>query len=334
MPITFKRSLVATALLATFVAGCSSPTGSSDIFSYAPVNTGKVIAKINNTEIRQGVLDKLGELSPRLDAQLKNPATKGKIVESIIDQQLLYQEAIKRGLDKSPDVAIKSMLNMHTIIANTLLENELETQIKKAYEDRKETHFTRLPISQLSVNFLTDDQLKKGEAATAEQKKAALDKITAIRDEIVKGGDFEKIAQEKSDDTRTKKRGGKAGLISKNDKRYERLGLEKLVETAFTLKKDGVSDPIETKQGYYLVKVTGEPSVTNYEDAKRVLGFELQGQLRTTLLDSLKKAAKIELMEAAPAAATALPPGHPAQAPLPPHGDHPGHDAHDADPKK
>lgn len=333
MPITFKQSLVATALLATFVTGCSSPTGSSNIFSYAPLNTGKVIAKINNTEIRQGVLDKLGELSPRLDAQLKNPATKGKIVESIIDQQLLYQEAVKRGLDKSPDVAIKSMLNMHTIIANTLLENELEAQIKKTYEERKNKQFTRLPISQIGVHFLTDEQVKKGESATDEQKKAALDKITAIRDELVKGGDFDKIAQEKSDDTRTKKRGGKAGLVSKDDKRYERLGLQKLVDAALALKKDGLSEPIETKQGYYLVKVTGEPSVTNYEDAKRVLGFELQGQLRTTLLDSLKKAAKIELMEAKPTP-TALPPGHPAQAPLPPHGDHPGHDAHDTAPKK
>ena len=258
------------------------------------------MARINGTEIHQGVLDKLAELSPRLEAQLKNPAAKQKIVESIVDQQLLYQEAVRRGLDKDDDVTIKAMLNMHTIVANTLLEKELDDQIKKTYEERKTDQFTRVPVSLIGANFLTEEQLKKNEPATDDQKKAAQEKIAAIRDEIAKGGDFEKIATEKSDDSHTKKRGGKAGLVSKNDKRFERLGLEKLVEEAFKLKKNDVSQPIETKNGYYLVKVTDEPTVTNFEDAKRVLGFELQGQLRQTLLTELKTKAKVEFLEGTP----------------------------------
>lgn len=311
-------TLTSLSILVLWQQGCTSPAGQSNIFAYAPVNTGQVVAKVNNTEIRQGVLDKLAELSPRLEAQLKNPASKGKIVESIIEQQLLYQEAIKRGLDKNPDVALKSMLNLHTIIANTLLENELEQQIKKTYEERKAAQFTRVSISQIGVHFLSDEQVKKGEAATEEQKKAALAKITAIREELVKGGDFEKIATEKSDDSRSKKRGGKAGFVSKNDKRYERLGLGKLVEEAFKLKKDELSQPIETKQGYYLVKVTDDPKVTSFEDAKRVLGFELQGQLRTNLLAELKKNAKIEMLENTPATTPPVSPATPAPAPAAP----------------
>ena len=129
---------------------------------------------------------------------------------------------------------------------------------------------------------------------TAQEKQAALDKVKKIKARLDKGDDFAKVAGETSDDLITKKKGGDAGQISKDDKRFERLGLSNLVAQAFQLKKDQVSNPIEGKTAYYLVKVTSDPIVVPYEEAERMLRFELQGNVKQKIVDQLRTSAKVE----------------------------------------
>lgn len=300
----FKRLIFTASFCALFA--CSQNSQQS-IFSHPKVNTGTVLANIGSTQIREGLLDTLGEMSPRLKDQIRNPIMKKKILDSLIDQQLLYQEAVKRGLDQDGMVTLKAMLNYHSIVANSLLENELESEMKRIYEEKKGSDFTKLSISQIGIYFADGEKDKKDDKTadsaqsmpTEEQKQAALQKIKDIKTRLSAGEDFEKVATEVSEDKRTNKRGGKAGQISKNDKRYERFGLTPLVEAAFTLKVGDISEPIETKEGYYLIKVTEGPTVTDFEDAKRVLGFELQSHVRSDLLAKLKKDAKIERFDEA-----------------------------------
>lgn len=286
---------------ATVVAlsACSGSPSSGDIFSLSEANTGKTVVTVNGTEIHEGLLTLLSALSPRLKAQLDNPITRKKILTSLVEQELLYQEAIKRGVDKDKDVQTKKLLNEHTIISNTLLEKELDGAMQKAYDERKATQFTQVSISQIAVNFLSEEQSKKGAKASDDDKNKALEKAKAIKARLDKGEDFAAVAKEASDDKRTATKGGAAGEVSKDDKRYARLQLKNVSEEAFKLKKDQVSDPIETAMAYYIVKVTSEPKVTSFEDAKRVLGFELQATVKDKLMADLKKDAKIVYPDAA-----------------------------------
>ena len=292
----FGKSFIFGVLIAGICFACSQ-NPHQDIFSHPKVNTGAVLVNVGPTQIRQGLLDTLAEISPRLKDQVRNPLMKKKILDSLIEQQLLYQEAVKRGLDKNSMVTLKAMFNYHAVVANSLLENELESEMKRLYEERKDSDFTKLSISQIGIYFLDDEKDKKDAQPTEEQKQAALQKIKDIKTRLGQGEDFEKLAKELSQDKHTNKRGGKAGQISKNDKRYERLGLTPLVAAAFQLKIGDISDPIETKEGYYLIKVTDGPTVADFEDAKRVLGFELQSRVKLDLLAKLKKDAKIERLD-------------------------------------
>jgi hypothetical protein len=175
--------------------------------------------------------------------------------------------------------------------------------MKKEYDAKKDEQFTKVSLAQIAVNFLPEPTAKENQdkdkktPATAEQKKAALAKIKAIKARLDKE-DFAKVAQDVSDDATSKKKGGSLGEISKDDKRIARLGLKNLIPPAFTLKKDQVSDPIETEKGYSLIKVTSDPTVTSFEDAKKVLGFQLQSTVKTDLIGELKKSAKIEYAKA------------------------------------
>jgi parvulin-like peptidyl-prolyl isomerase len=274
--------------------GQSSP---QTIYDLSKVNEGPMVVKVGSTTIHQGLLDLLSTLNPRIKAQLSNPMTRKKIINSLVEQQLLYQEAIKQGLNTAEDVVVKSLLNKHVIISNSLLEKEVEKAMNTSYEERKEAQFTKKKVSLIATYFVpqTSRKNKKKEVKpTDKQIKAALDKITKIKAELDKGGNFEKIAKEKSDDKMTAKKGGVAGKISKDDKRFIRLGYKDLIDAAFKMNKDDVSDPIKIANGYYIIKVTSDSFTVPFEDAKRVLGFELQNKVKEALINKLKTNAKIE----------------------------------------
>ena len=192
---------------------------------------------------------------------------------------------------------VKSLLNKHVIISNALLEKEVEKSMQSTYEERKEDQFTKKKVSLIASYFVPEESRKdkkKDVQPTEKDIKAALDRITKIKAELDKGGDFEKIAKEKSDDKMTAKKGGAAGKISKDDKRFIRLGLQELIDATFKMNKDEISAPIKLANGYYIIKVTSDPFTVPFEDAKRVLGFELQNKVKEDLINKLKANANIE----------------------------------------
>lgn len=288
-----------TFLLASLTA-CSAGSG-GNLYDMGKVKEGKLIVNVNGTAIHEGLLTILAELNPRIKSQLANPLTRQKILNSLVEQELLYQEAIRQGVQTDDAVALKAELNRHVIIANTLVEREMDKAMRQQYEEKKEAQFTKLSLSQIFISALPlkDGKLDpKAPAATPEQKAQALVRAKAAKERLTKGEEFAKVAQEVSDDSVTKNKGGKAGMVSKNDKRFARLGIGNVAEEAFKLKKDQVSDVLDTPKGYYLIQVTSDPETTSFEDAKRVLGFELQATVKTKLIEDLKKQAKIEFAAA------------------------------------
>lgn len=291
-----KTTLIKTALtaLALVSVACSNAGSAKSVFDLSSVNEGALIVSVNGTEIHEGFFDTLGQINPRLKAQLDNPLNRKKMLSSIIEQQLLYQAAIDKGLTNDPAVQVRSLFTNHTIVANAYLEKELENAMKVEFEKRKADQFTRVEMSQIAINAISEEDFRKGKKPTEDQLNKALQEAKTIKARLDKGEDFATVAKEVSDDKRTAPRGGAAGQVSKDDKRLARIGMKELAEKAFAMKKDQVSDPIQAAEGYYIIKVTSDPVVTDFEEAKRVLGFELQNTVKAKLLEDLKKVAKIE----------------------------------------
>lgn len=290
----FKKQILTSVLIGITAVSCGGSggaSGESSIFALPEVNKGPVVLSINDLEVHQGFIDLLIELNPRIKPQLDNPLTRRKILNSLVDQQLLFDEAQKRGLDSKTDIQAKILLNRHVVIANALIETELDAAMTKAYEERKSTEFSKIDISLVAALFNPNDEKAK---PTDDQKAAALAKIKSMHDKLKSGTEFETVAKDLSDDKLTNKKGGMAGQISVDDKRLARLGLKPVTEAAFKLKKNQFSDPIETPKGYYIVKVNSDLQQVPYEEAKRVLQFEMQNTIKKDLVDNLRKTAKIE----------------------------------------
>lgn len=332
--------LLALGTLVIIGTACSNIALNLQGDSLKGANKGEVLATVNGTELHSGYVDILTKVNPRIKAQLSSPQGMQRLVDNLVEQELMYQASVKAGLDKDPDVLEKAALYKRMIISQALLDQQLDKEVKEYYEKNKEGQFTKVKISQIEIDFVSDEApkavepkapvktaVKKGakplppqkpehvdtavsqpiEGPTPEQKAAALKKAEAVRARLVAGEDFAKIADELSDDKLTRKKGGDLGEVSRDDKRLQRMDLNILAETAFTLKNGDISQPIESKKGYHIIQVTSEPVVTSLEEADKNIRFQIQQDSKNKLLASLKEKAQINIKKDEASAPSAMP---------------------------
>lgn len=277
-----KKSLLFVAVvIIAIAAGCSRGP------------SGKVLVDINGNKITEGDLKTLGEINPRIQTQLDNPAGQKRILDNLVEQELMYEEALKQGINRDPKVKTKIDLYRRVIIAQSLVDAETEKAAKKYYNEHQD-EFKKLKFSTIMVKFSTPDEIKKAkkdEKLLSEQE--ALKKIEELKGRIDKGENFTKLAEENSDDVATKARGGDLGPVSKDDKRLEARGFGPLLAKALEMKVGEVSGPIKTDKGYHIITVTQGLELEPYEGAEQAILFKVRSDIRNNLLARLKKESKI-----------------------------------------
>lgn len=303
------RQLVLVVFACTLITACGN------------TKPGKELLTINGTTITDGTLEFLGSINPRIKVQLGNPMGRKQIIDNVIEQELFYQAALKKGLDHDPSVKDKVDLYRRVIIAQSYVEKQMENDAQKFYDAHK-PDFEKLRMSHILIKTKgatpPPANLPKGVKPptddTGHSAGEALALANAVKARLDKKEDFATVAKEVSEDTVTKAGGGDLGDVSKDEQRLVRRGYEPLIEKAFSMKVGEVSDPIKTQDGYHIIVVTRGIEVEPFESAKQGIMFKQQGEIRNRLLTELKKEAKISYaddslkpQEAAPAAA----PGEP-----------------------
>lgn len=270
--------IVGIAIFSFVVANCGGGLSTS---------SGKTLVSVNGKKITEGDLEFLGTVNPRIKAQLASPMGKKRILDNLVEQELLYQEAVKKGINRDPEVRAKAELYRRVIVAQSLLDKELEQESKKFYEEHPD-EFKKLKMSQIMIRYDTD--AKKGKKAKdTHTEKQALKIANEVKARLDKGEDFAKVATEVSEDMATKRRGGDMGLVAKDDKRFEARGYGPLVEKAYEMKVDEVSGPIKTENGYHIIKVTRGVELEPYDEVKPGIIFKTKGQLKNDTVARLKK---------------------------------------------
>lgn len=297
---------------------------SSLLLTGAGCKRGPTLVKVGGTAITDGDLDLLGRVNPKLKPRLATPSGKQKVLENYVEQELLYQESQRRGLDRSKMVREKIDLYKKIIVAQALLDDELDKKVKEYYQNNQD-EFERVKISHIMIR--TSQPEEKADAKKKDKKKEkkkgpqhpeteALKLVENVRDRLAKGEDFAKVAKEVSEDERTKNNGGDLGAVTLRDKRLERWGWLPLAEKAFAMKVGEFSDAIKTKEGFHVIRVTEEKKLQPLEEAEAGIRFRLQADIRNDLLGNLKKKYKVEYAKAetkkAPVAAPETAPASPA----------------------
>ena len=207
--------------------------------------------------------------SPALQAQIKDNLVKGEIVA---------QEAMKAGLDKSPEITdqldlVKHQLLVRAFVGDYMKKNPVKDEALKAEYNKAKS--------------AEGDKEYKAQHILVEDEKEAKDLIAQIK----KGASFDKLAKEKSKDAGSKEQGGKLEWTMPTN------FVKPFSDAMVKLKKgDMTQEPVKTPYGYHIIKLedTRAAKVPTFEEVKDKIRQSQQQALITKMLDDLRTKAKVE----------------------------------------
>ena len=261
------------------------------------------VATVNGTAINRGEYDRemirarqeFAMSGRRLNDSVRAEMKK-RVLESLIDRELLYQESLKKGLKVEDDAvnklygALKDKFSSEEEFQSVLLKLKTsEADLKSEYRKRiaiqrliaKEfapkvsvsEEDTRAYYNNHKASFIKPEKIRvrhilikvapKADEAT---KTEARRKLKEIKGRLEKGETFEALAKAFSQD-KTASIGGDLGYISRGQT------VKPFEEVAFSLTTGTVSDIVETRFGYHLIKVVDRKpeSFIAYEEAREML---------------------------------------------------------------
>ena len=245
-------------------------------------------ATVNGIAISQGAVDQV--IKQRSGGQPVSPEARKALVDSLVLQAVVAQEAAKLGLDKTPAFVEQ----METIRQSALANAYVEDFVKKnpVTDDMLKAEYERVKATSAGTEYKARHILVEKEA-DAKAIIATLKKTPAA---------FEKLAKEKTKDAGSKASGGDLGWFDAQRMVPEfGAALSKLEKGKFT------EEPVKTQFGYHVILLEDSRPVQAppMDAVKPQLSQQLLQQNVKKQVDALKAAAKIELVAAPAAAASA-----------------------------
>src|SRR4051812_18991541 len=220
--------------------------------------SGPVVATVGNETITADEMkQRLNETSPFLRARYNTLDRKKEFLENLIRNELLAQEAVRQGYDKSPAVKEQMKRAMIQELIRHQLDEKLtgadiaDDDLKKFYEAHVDD-FVKPERARVFHIFLPARETK--DKAEAKKKAAALLKDIDAREKKGEVNAFQSAAMKESKDQLSAPMGGDLRFLSKEEltKAYN----AELANAAFDLKTPGdKSVPVETPAGIELVKL-------------------------------------------------------------------------------
>jgi peptidyl-prolyl cis-trans isomerase C len=199
----------------------------------------------------------------------------------MITREVLYQEALKRKFDKNPDYQLQLELAKQQIILAVLFEDfnkkthPSDADVAKEYERVKAKQAADSGKQYKARHILVKEE--------AEAKQVLAD--------LQNGGDFAKIAAEKSSDTGSKDNGGQLDW-SDAESFVQPFG-----EALKGLKKGELTkEPVKTNYGYHIIElqdVRTQP-FPPLEQVKAQIQQSLANKAREDYIADLRAKAKIQ----------------------------------------
>jgi len=235
--------------------------------SQAP--SDKVLAIVNGNPITQATYDHHVAARPNRDPKA--------VIDELVKREVLLQDALKRGIDKQPEVIAELATLRENLLVGAVLKtmsNDIslsDEELNKFYSD----HLKELSVTEYKARHIL--------VATEEEAKA-------IIAELDKGTDFEKLAKEKSKDNATE--GGELGWFNSSQM------VKPFSEAIAVLPKGKYSSqPVNTEFGWHVIlhEDTRQTPAPSFDKVKDRIKMAVQRTKLQEYIQQLQSQAKVEI---------------------------------------
>ena len=263
---------------------------------WAPAFAGDdaVLATVNGAPITASAFQEAAARRTPADGKALSEAEREEVLADLIESELLYQDALRLGLDKDPTVK-KVMINVRLRqLYGGVKNSDFSDAELQAYYNAHRDEF--IVPEKVQIRFI---RIAVSETRSPKDARALADDLH--RQLVADPGQFKDLALEHSDDP-YRSRGGDVGFVDRSGK----SGLDPaVIEAAWRLPVDGLSEVFELPDGYGIVQVPArrEAVERTYLQMKgsvlrKVKNERLRG-IYEQQVTALKKDAKIKVNERA-----------------------------------
>ena len=260
----------------------TTETNPEDVETILPPET--ILASFNGQTITLGEFDQLWEEVPE---EYKLQLDKSMLLDQLISEKLLMQEAKNMGLEED-NVVLEQIKKMtEQILVQVLIEREIldkvninDQEVSEYYEQNKESFTEKEQVYLYNILLETEEEAQD------------------ILEQLKAGGDFSEIAKEKSTGP-SAAQGGDLGYLTKG------TIIPEIEEVVFALEVEELSEVVKSDYGFHILKITEKKpeTVRTLEEVKEEIIQTLlpakQKEAFDNLLEELKGKAEIEINEEA-----------------------------------
>lgn len=253
------------------VSGCKKEKGTG----------GKIIAEVGKKSF---TIEDFMEQVPAQFLIQTSAADRELLLESWVANEIVYQEAMRKGFLKKPELQEKVEQFKKQLLTNAYMQ-EILTEVQFVSDLEARSHFEKNKDDYNSIVEISHISSVSKEQAEE------------IHSKLKKGVSFARLAKEYSTDSETADNEGYLGSF----RRGELAAYPLFEEAVFKLKKAReISDVVETEFGFDIIKLhSRKKSPVSYEDVYKSIIMQLRTekfQMRTkAVVDSLKEVYSYEI---------------------------------------
>lgn len=234
-----------------------------------------VVAVVNGAEVRASTLNSYRRtLPPQMAAQVPYEA----LLDSLINNTLVYEQGKKDGMDKDAEVKqalkdIEQQLVVKAWMGKKLKAEVTDAAVKQGYDKFLAEY---KPVEELRARHILVESEDAAKAVIAE---------------LNKGADFTELAKAKSKDPSAKQNGGDLGYFTKDEM------VPQFSEAAFAMQPGQLSAaPVKSQFGWHVIKVEDRRMATppTFEQAQPVIREKLAEETAERLVTDMRTKAKVK----------------------------------------
>jgi len=206
-----------------------------------------------------------------------------QLLRQTVNDALARREAKERRIGEVPEVAAQEKAHREELMEGALYADFILKDLSVSDDE------TRAFFEKNSARWTTPKRWRVAHILAKTH-----DEASKIRKRLVAGESFAELAKKESIDTQSKNIGGDLGWIKKKD-------VPAAFSSVLTFQVDQVSEPIESKFGWHLIKVTAieAPKPMPFAEAKDEVRQSLlerkKTERRAEWIAKLRAAAKIKI---------------------------------------